>query len=100
MDFLFVQWFGRDTTPQSGWKAKRLIRLGFVPGNNGSAFGFLDPNQVLRAVHLIPAFHWGCVTTKYLPQSPIAHGIKDPDHDWQLYYIGMYVLSLIVYLVN
>jgi hypothetical protein len=56
MDFLFVRWFGRDSDPRPGWKAKRLIRLGFVPGNDGSAFGFLDPSQVIRAVHLIPAF--------------------------------------------
>jgi hypothetical protein len=89
MDFLFVRWFGRDSDPQPGWKSRCLICLGFVPGNDGSAFGFLDPNQVIRAIHLIPAFHWGRVTTKYLPRSPIARGIDDPDHDWQLYYIGM-----------
>ena len=94
MNFLFVRWFGRDSDPQPGWKSRRLIRLGFVPGNDGSAFGFLDPNQVIRAIHLIPAFHWGRVTTKYLPRSPIACGMDDPDHDWQLYYIGMYVFYL------
>jgi len=88
MNFLFVRWFGRDPTPRPGWKSKRLVRLGFVPGNDGSAFGFLDPTQVIRAVHLIPAFHWGRVT-KYLPQSPIARGKENPDDDWQLYYIGM-----------
>jgi hypothetical protein len=97
MDFLFVRWFGRDSDPQPGWKSRRLIRLGFVPGNDGSAFGFLDPNQVIRAIHLIPAFHWGRVTTKYLPRSPIARGIDDPDHDWQLFYIGMFVFYLLIY---
>jgi len=91
MDFLFVRWFGRDLDPRPGWKAKRLIRLGFVPGNDGSAFGFLDPSQVIRAVHLIPAFHWGRVTTKYLQRSPIARGNEKPDEDWQLYYLAMYV---------
>lgn len=54
MDFLFVRWFGHDLDPYPGWKSRRLIRLGFVPGNDGNAFGFLDPNQV---IHLIPAFH-------------------------------------------
>jgi hypothetical protein len=38
MEFLFVRWFGRDLTPQPGWKTKRLIRLGFVPGNDETAF--------------------------------------------------------------
>lgn len=92
INFLFVRWFGRDPDPKPGWKANRLIRLGFVPGNDGSAFGFLDPSQVIRPVHLIPAFKWGCVT-KYLPHSPIARVIKDPDSDWQLYYNGMYVFK-------
>lgn len=82
MDFLFSWWFGCDLNPQPGWKTRCLICLGFIPGKNGSAFGFLDPNQVIHAIHLIPAFHWGCVTTKYLPQSPIACGIDNSDHDW------------------
>ncbi len=67
MDFPFVHWFGHDSEPQAGWKSERLISLGFVPGNDGSAFGFVDPSQVICAVHLIPAFHWDCVTSKYLP---------------------------------
>ena len=56
MEFLFVRWFGHDLTPRPGWKAKRLIRLGFVPGNDKTAFGFLDPAQVIRSIHLIPGF--------------------------------------------
>ena len=75
-------------TPRPGWRTKRLLRLGFVPGNDEAAFGFLDPAQVIRAVHLIPAFAWG-LTTKYLPPSSIARGEKDPVNDWQLYYVGM-----------
>lgn len=95
MDFLFVRWFGRDMTPRAGWKAKRLLRLGFIPGNSEGAFGFVDPAQVIRAVHLIPAFKWG-LTSKYLPPSPIARGDNNTaqgnnhaDKDWQLYYVGM-----------
>ena len=56
MNFLFIRWFGRDLDPRPGWNAKRLIRLGFVSGNDESAFGFLDPSQVIRAIHLIPAY--------------------------------------------
>ena len=89
MEFLFVQWFGRDLTPEPGWKSKHLLRLGFVPGNDETAFGFLDPAQVIRAVHLVPAFAWGHVT-KYLPgRSVIARGLIEPDDDWQLYYVNM-----------
>jgi len=91
MEFLFVRWFGREPTPRPGWKAKRLICLGFVPGNDETAFGFIDPAQVIRSVHLIPAFAWEH-TTKYIPQkSVIARGTKEPDDDWQSYYIAMWV---------
>jgi hypothetical protein len=90
MEFLFVRWFGRELTPKPGWKAKRLLCLGFVPGNDANAFGFLDPAQVIRSVHLIPAFEWGH-TTKYLSEksSVIARGVNEPDDDWQFYYVAM-----------
>ena len=98
MYFLFVRWFGRDTEPVPGWKVKCLLRVGFVPGNDESAFGFLDPAQVVRSVHLIPAFVWGHVT-KYLPgSSPIARGLKEPDDDWQLYYVNMSVYFIYLFL--
>jgi hypothetical protein len=88
MEVLFVRWFGRDTTPRPGWKRKRLYRLAFVPGNSEQAFGFINPSQVIRAVHLIPVFQWGKVS-HLLTKSVIAHGSQDPVHDWQLYYISM-----------
>ena len=96
MEFLFVRWFGRDRTPRPGWKTKRLIRLGFVPGNDETAFGFIDPTQVIRSVHLIPAFAWGH-TTEFIPQkSVIARGTKEPEQDWQLYYLDMHVFLLLI----
>ena len=58
MEFLFICWFGRDTSPIPGWKRKRLNHLGFVPGNDEQAFGFINPSQVIHAVHLIPALKW------------------------------------------
>jgi hypothetical protein len=59
IEFLWVRWFGLDQEQPSGWRAKRLHRVGFVDGENEAAFGFLDPEQVIRAVHLMPAFHHG-----------------------------------------
>lgn len=88
MEFLFVRWFGRDLTPTAGWSTKRLHRLGFVPGNDVDAFGFLDPQQCIRAVHLMPAFAWGRVTS-LLPPSVIARSLTNNYEDWQLYYLGM-----------
>ena len=90
MEFLFVRWFGRELTPKAGWKAKRLICVGFVPGNDEGVFGFIDPAQVIHSVHLIPAFAWGH-TDNYLPgqQSIVVHGVDEPDDDWQFYYVAM-----------
>ena len=44
----------RIVTPKArgGWKAKKLHQIGFIEGNE--AFGFIDPADVIRAVHLIP----------------------------------------------
>ena len=59
MEFLFVRWFGHDVHSHGSWKARRLHRIGFVDGDDDAAFGFLDPQEVIRGVHLIPAFHYG-----------------------------------------
>jgi hypothetical protein len=49
-------------------------------------FGFLDPSQVIRAAHLIPAFLQGC--TQELLGPSIAHN-KKVEEDWLKYYVGM-----------
>ncbi|KAF9237846.1 hypothetical protein BU15DRAFT_75648 [Melanogaster broomeanus] len=50
IDFLWVRWFGLDpNTYKSGWKAKRLHRIGFIPSDTPGAFGFLDPKEIIRA---------------------------------------------------
>jgi hypothetical protein len=88
MEFIFVRWFGRYTKTTPGWKMKRLQCLSFVPGNSEQAFGFINPSQVIRGIHLIPAFNWGKVT-KLLPKSVIARSLSDPVNDWQVYYVAM-----------
>ncbi|EDR05496.1 uncharacterized protein LACBIDRAFT_329829 [Laccaria bicolor S238N-H82] len=60
MDFLWVHWFGHDTEYRSGFKACCLPRIRFFDGNEDRAFGFLDPNDIIRAAHLMPAFSQGC----------------------------------------
>jgi hypothetical protein len=55
-DVLHVRWLARD----SAQKAKnRLPRIGFYDcrlPDADQAFGFVDPYDVIRGVHLIPAF--------------------------------------------
>jgi len=68
MNVLFVRWFGRDPSYNFGFSAKRLPRIGFLRGKDPCAFGFVDPDVVIRGVHLIPGFEHGR-TNELLPES-------------------------------
>ena len=89
MDVLWVRWFGRnpDRRIRAGWKAKRLYQVGFLPINTPGAFGFLDPDLVIRGVHMIPRFSEG-KTNALLPPS-IIRPLSHKDEDWRYFYVGM-----------
>lgn len=87
MEFLWVRWYGRDLSYTAGWKAKRLHRLGFVDGESDGAFGFLDPGEIIRGVHLIPGFHYG--QTDELLAPSIARQVDENDLDYVYYYVNM-----------
>ncbi|KAG2126357.1 uncharacterized protein EDB93DRAFT_1097125, partial [Suillus bovinus] len=60
----------------------------FVDESDPDTFGFLDPGQVIRGTHLIPAFATGHGT------GSLCHGtlLARPDgglDDWEFYYIGI-----------
>ena len=88
MDVLFVRWFGLDSL--SGWRAQRMHSVGFLPDNDalGPAFGFLDPSEVIRMVHMIPDFVSG--RTQDILSGP-SMAIKTPDEEgeYKQYYVGM-----------
>ncbi|THU84525.1 hypothetical protein K435DRAFT_870175 [Dendrothele bispora CBS 962.96] len=98
MDFLFVRWFERDMTYRCGWEAKRLPRVQFLPSDDENAFGFVDPNTVIRGCHLIPGFAHG-YTSEYLsfPDSVgrvprlTMQGLVIDEEDWKYYYVGIAV---------
>jgi hypothetical protein len=69
-----------------GWKVKRLERVGFIPIDDPGAFGFLDPQQVIRGIHLIPAFNYGHMDT-LLPPS-IARPTHNNNEDWTFFYVN------------
>ncbi|KIJ17497.1 hypothetical protein PAXINDRAFT_72847 [Paxillus involutus ATCC 200175] len=93
MDFLFVHWFQRDSNFNAGWDAKRPHCLQFFgKDHTADVFGFVDPDSVIRGVHLIPAFALGS-TDEYLGPSFIR---QDPETagwhlDWRYFYINMFV---------
>ncbi|KAF7292176.1 hypothetical protein MIND_01244900 [Mycena indigotica] len=89
MEFLWVRWFQRDTNYRCGLQAKRWLRLCYMPHGSPDAFGFIDPQDVLRGSHLIPAFHHGR-TRDYLPKSALLQRIEH-DEDWRYHYANMVV---------
>lgn len=91
VEFLWVRWFGRDLSYPAGWAMCHLHRIGFLPDFDGGAFGFLDPANVVRGVHLIPAFAHG-TTAEYLGLSIARQHLdkKLPDNeDYVYFYVNM-----------
>ena len=93
VDFLWVRWLGHDLQFRFGWAAKRLPMIGFVPHTDPEAFSFLDPADVIRAVHLIPAFRHG-TTSQLLPGKSLVRRPSDPgDEDYENFYVNMCVIG-------
>jgi hypothetical protein len=94
MKFIRVRWYGTDPDPRYrfGWKGRRLPRIGFVDDtateNTSPAFGFIDPANIIRGVHLIPAFKDG-LTSGLLDTSSLARQPHEGDYDWNFFYINM-----------
>jgi len=59
MDFLWVRWFGEEPGYRSGFRRARLPKIGFVESSDEFAFSFVNPADVVRGCHLIPAFNAG-----------------------------------------
>ena len=91
INLLWVRWFARHTHSKCGWAMRHLPRVGFYPQDDANAFGFIDPDDVVHGVHLIPAFRFGHTTALLLPS--IACRKSDNDEDWDWYYVNMYVLQ-------
>ncbi|KAF7432593.1 hypothetical protein PC9H_004535 [Pleurotus ostreatus] len=89
MEFLFVRWMGCEPEWTSGFEHLRLERVGFIPAFDGNAFGFVDPNNVIRAGHLIPVFKNGR-THRLLGRSWLARGKGAEDSDWDTFYVNCF----------
>ncbi|KAJ7244602.1 hypothetical protein B0H12DRAFT_1236060 [Mycena haematopus] len=93
IEFLCVRRYQLDPTYRSGFKRKRYHRVQFHPQSDPDAFGFLNPDEVIRGAHLIPAFAHGR-TTDLLSSGSIGRvpwaGLTD-DEDWKYYYVNFFV---------
>jgi hypothetical protein len=88
VDFLWVRWLGKDLEYGKTAPGKRLDRVGFVDDldDNDTPFGFIDPNHIIRAAHLIPDFVDGRQAD--ILSSPSF--TQDPLEDWSYFYVNRY----------
>lgn len=90
-EFLWVRWYS-DPVNDFGWAKKRLPRLRFAHENDPDAFGFINPADVVRSAHLIPAYHYGRTSTLLTsPSLARSHGKdeEEEEDDWESMYVNM-----------
>jgi hypothetical protein len=83
-DFLWVQWFEIIDPASSGWYNSTLDTVRFPPMHHDDSFGFVDPKDVLRGCHILPAFAKGKRHTNGVGVSRCAKDGKD----YKFYYVG------------
>jgi hypothetical protein len=88
LEVLWVRWLAPLQNHESGMKHARLPKVAFVEESDMDAFGFLDPGQVIRGAHLIPAFALGRGTSSLRHGISLARSEGELD-DWEEYYVGM-----------
>ena len=86
-DFLWVRWYEVVDPASSGWSNFNLDVVRFPPMHRNGSFGFVDPRDVLRGCHIIPAFAKGKRQADGISVSRCA---KDGT-DYHMYYVGRYV---------
>lgn len=83
-EFLWVCWFEIIDQPLAGWEHCRFDRVKFIPVTHHNTFGFINPADVLRSSHLIPAFADGKVHSDSIS---ISNSAQDGE-DWRAYHIN------------
>ncbi|KAI0073099.1 hypothetical protein K474DRAFT_1723253 [Panus rudis PR-1116 ss-1] len=92
---LFVRRYELDTRYRTGFQQKRLPRVKFLPAADPAAFSFIDPDEVIRGAHLIPAFAHGR-TTDYLQHGDSVARLDDHKDDWCFYYVNWYISQQLI----
>ena len=68
----------------------KLPRVAFMQPESGSeAFGFIDPSQVLRAIHLVPTFALGQIPDGLGDSSFARQQDPDGNREWKMFYVNM-----------
>ena len=83
-DFLWVRWYEVVDPGSSGWGNHALDSVRFLPLRDEDSFGFVDPIDILRGCHLLPAFSKGKRNKAGIDVSRCAKDSKD----YEFYYVG------------
>ncbi|KAG5642573.1 hypothetical protein H0H81_010572, partial [Sphagnurus paluster] len=83
---LWVRWLKYDKSYRAGFQHRRLHRVHFLPSDHPNAFGFLDPDEVIRGAHLIPAFQHE-PTDEYLEGQSVARE-EEELNDWKYFHVN------------
>ena len=86
-DFLWVRWFEVVDPASSGWSNSTLDVVRFPPMHRNGSFGFVDPQDVLRGCHILPAFAKG---RRQADGVSVSRCAKDGT-DYHMYYVRRYV---------
>jgi hypothetical protein len=84
MEFLWVRWYRNVGVKLTGWNNRKLDRIRFPSMTEDDAFGFIDPSDVLRSCHIIPAFARGKL---HIDGKGLSHCARDSS-DWVEYYVN------------
>jgi hypothetical protein len=83
MEFLWVRWYQIDGAMLGSWTSRRLDRVSLCSVLDQNAFGYIDPSQVLRGCHIVPAFREGRSHVDGVGLSKCARDSQD----WQAYVV-------------
>jgi len=83
LNFLWVRWYKVDPG-SSGWTNSTLHSVRFPLMCEDDSFGFVDPDDVLRGCHIIPAFAKG---QRKETKRDVSYCAKD-SKDYVAYYVG------------
>ena len=70
----------------AGWDHTTLDSVKFPPMTDTDAFNFIDPADMLRCCHIIPAFADGQV---HPDRIALSRNARD-GNDWKWYYVNRY----------
>ena len=86
-----MHWFGVEPGQyHSRFHLACLPKIGFIESSDEFAFTFLNPGQVIRGAHIMPAFSKGHTLT-LLPAMKSVARVLSPDEtdNWVNFYVNM-----------